>query len=242
MKALILKEFSRPMIMENVDDPTPGPNDLILRVTTCGMCGTDVKITTGLLPPSVISLPHTPGHEIAGVVVARGANVEHVPLGQKGIVYFVVGCRECEMCGTGREHLCVNLRRLGFELPGGFAQYVKVPAYNFCPFDESMPDETMAVLPDAVATSFRAMTERGGVKPGRYVLIVGIGGLGIHAVQIGALMGARVIAVDLREDSLELAREYGRTRHRPVRHGSPGRGHGHHRRPGRGHGHRKRGD
>jgi len=209
MKALILREFSQRMSLETMEDPKPGPHDLILRVTRCGVCGTDVKITTGLLPPSVISLPHVPGHEIAGVVEARGSAVENVSLGQRGVVYFVVGCHDCEMCRTGREHLCLNLKRLGFELPGGFAEYVKVPAYNFCPFDDSMPDENMAVLPDAVATPYRALTERGGVKAGSYVLIVGIGGLGVHAVQIAKLMGARVIAVDMRDESLQLAKDYG---------------------------------
>ncbi len=209
MKALVLREFSRPMTLENVDDPTPGPHDLVLKVTACGVCGTDLKITSGSLPPSIITLPHILGHEIAGMVVAKGSEVRNVSLGQKGIVYFLVGCRECEMCRTGRENLCGSIKRLGFELAGGYGELVRIPAYNFCPYDDSLPAEQMAVLPDAVATSYRAMTANGKVRAGGYVLIVGVGGLGLHGVQIGNLLGARVIVADLRDESLRMARSFG---------------------------------
>ena len=209
MKALVLREYNRALSLEEVADPVPGPFDIILRVRACGVCGTDLKIFSGKIPPPIVTLPHTPGHEIAGEVVAVGSGVDNVKIGQKGIAYFYVGCKDCEMCRTGKENVCFSVRRLGFELAGGFAEFVKLPAYNFCPFDERMSVNEMAILPDAIATSYHALKTMGEVKVGQDVLIMGVGGLGIHAVQIAKRMGARVIAVDRREGPLKLAAEYG---------------------------------
>jgi 2-desacetyl-2-hydroxyethyl bacteriochlorophyllide A dehydrogenase len=209
MKALILREYNQAMSLETIQDPSPGPVDIILRVKACGICGTDLKIVSGRIPPPIITLPHTPGHEIAGEVVEVGTGVTGVKIGQKGIVYFYIGCKDCEMCRTGKENICFSIRRLGFELPGGFAEFIKLPAYNFCPFDEGISFSEMAVLPDAVVTSYHALKTMAEVKVGQDVLIMGIGGLGIQAVQIAKLMGARVFAVARREGPLKLASEYG---------------------------------
>ncbi len=209
MKVLVLREYNRDMSLETVEDPSPGPMDILLRVKACGICGTDLKIISGKIPPPIVTLPHTPGHEIAGEVVGVGSAVTDVKIGQKGIAYFYVGCKDCEMCRTGRENVCFSIRRLGFELPGGFAEFVKMPAYNFCPFDQDIPFYQMAVLPDAVATSYHALKTMADVKVGQDVLIMGIGGLGIHAVQIAKLVGARVIAVARRSDPLKMASKLG---------------------------------
>lgn len=209
MKSMVLREFNREMVLEETEQPGPGRDEVVLRVEACGVCGTDLKIVRGLLPPSIVSLPHVLGHEIAGEVVEIGAGVKDVSVGQKGVVYFYMGCRDCEMCRTGKENLCLSIKRLGFELPGGYAEFVKIPAYNFCPFDPGLPPDKMAVLPDAVATSYHALKTMGQVRIGHDVLIVGVGGLGIHAVQIAGLMGARTIAVARRSGPLELARELG---------------------------------
>jgi 2-desacetyl-2-hydroxyethyl bacteriochlorophyllide A dehydrogenase len=209
MKALVLRDYNKDMFLEDVADPIPGPLDIILRVKACGVCGTDLKILSGRIPPPIVTLPHTPGHEIAGEVVAIGSAVKNISVGQKGIVYFYVGCKDCEMCRTGRENVCFSIRRLGFELPGGFAELVKMPAYNFCPFREGISLHEIAILPDAVATPYHALKTMAGVKAGQDVLIMGVGGLGIHAVQIAKLMGARVFAVARREGPLRLASEHG---------------------------------
>jgi 2-desacetyl-2-hydroxyethyl bacteriochlorophyllide A dehydrogenase len=209
MKAMVLREYNQDMSLENVADPVPGPLEIILRVRACGVCATDLKIVSGKIRPPIVTLPHTPGHEIAGEVVSIGSAVRGVSIGQKGIAYFYIGCKDCEMCRTGRENVCFSIRRLGFELAGGFAEYVKMPAYNFCSFSEGMSLNEMAVLPDAVATSYHALKTMAGVKAGQDVLIMGAGGLGIHAVQIAKLMGARVIATERREAPLKLASEFG---------------------------------
>ncbi|MBM4324627.1 MAG: zinc-binding dehydrogenase [Deltaproteobacteria bacterium] len=209
MKALVLKEYNHEMSLEEREDPVPGPSEIVLRVKACGVCGTDLKIVSGKIPPPIVTLPHTPGHEIAGEVVAVGSSVKNISIGQKGIVYFYVSCKDCEMCRTGRENVCFSIRRLGFELPGGFAEYVKMPVYNFCPVPEDLSLHEWAILPDALATSYHALKTMAEVKAGQDVLILGVGGLGIHAIQIAKLVGARVFAVARREEPLQLANEQG---------------------------------
>ena len=209
MKAFVLRDFQREMAIENVPDPAPGPLDIILRVRACGVCGTDLKIVSGKIPPPIVNLPHTPGHEIAGEVVAVGSAVRDLSPGQKGVVYPYLGCGGCEMCRTERENICLSVKRLGFELPGGFAELVRLPAYNFCSCDASLSLVEMAILPDAVATSYHALKTLAKVRAGQEVLIMGVGGLGIHGVQIAKGMGARVTAADRREGSLKLARGFG---------------------------------
>ena len=205
----MLRQYNQEMSLESVGDPVPGPLEIILCVKACGVCGTDLKIVSGRIPPPIVTLPHTLGHEIAGEVVAIGPAVKNVSVGQKGIAYFYIGCKDCEMCRTGRENVCFSIRRLGFELPGGFAEFVKMPSYNFCPLSGRLSINEMAVLPDAVVTSYHALKTMAEVKAGQDVLIMGTGGLGIHAVQIAKLMGARVIAVARREGPFKLASEFG---------------------------------
>ncbi len=209
MKAFVLRDFEQDMAIEDVPDPVPGPLDIVLRVGACGVCGTDLKIVSGRLPPSIITLPHTPGHEIAGEVAAVGSSVQDLSPGQKGIAYPYIACGYCEMCRTGRENLCFSVKRLGFELSGGFAEFVRLPANNFCAFKEGLDVTRMAILPDAVATPYHALKTLAGVRLGQDVLIMGVGGLGIHAVQIAKLMEAKVVAADRRDEPLRLANDFG---------------------------------
>lgn len=208
MKAAILKEYNKNLVLEDREIPKPRSNEIVIKVANCGICGTDVKIVTGQLP-HIITLPCIPGHEIAGNVVEVGSDVKNVKIGDKGIVYFYIGCGDCEMCRTSRENICYSIKRLGFELDGGFSQYVKLPAYNFCPFTNDLACEEMAILPDAVATPYHALKRLGNVKIGQTVLIVGVGGLGIHALQIAKLIGAKIAAADLRDEAINRAESFG---------------------------------
>ncbi len=210
MKALVLRQYNRRLALEDVDDPIPEAGDVVVRVGACGMCYTDVKIFRGELS-GAIGLPHVPGHEVAGQVVDVGPGVSNKLLGARGICAFLLGCRDCEMCRTGRENLCFSLRRLGFELPGGYAEYVTLPAYNFCPSVGDTPYEEWAVIPDAIATPYHALNVLTRPRFGERILIVGCGGLGLHAVQIARRMGLEVLAVDQREHAIEAAQRYGAT-------------------------------
>ena len=209
MKAMILKEYHQPMDWVDVETPRVGPDEILLQVKACGICQTDLKIYKGEIPPPIVTLPHTPGHEVAGVVVDVGKDVRTIQKGDVGMLYIYVACRECEQCLGGNENLCPDLKRVGFELPGGYAEYVCVPAYAFCPFDKRLPFEEMAILTDAVATSYHAIVTLARVKLGQTVLIVGAGGLGIHGVQIAKLAGARVIVADRKQEALDLAKRFG---------------------------------
>jgi 2-desacetyl-2-hydroxyethyl bacteriochlorophyllide A dehydrogenase len=209
MKAMMLKEYHRPMELIDMDTPSIGDDEVLVEVRSCGICQTDLKIFKGEIPPPIVVLPHIPGHEIAGIVKAVGKNVSGIAAGDAGIVYIYIACHACDWCMSGHENLCPNLKRVGFELPGGYAQYVRVPSYAFCPFDPRLSFNEMAVLPDAVATAYRAVTVLGNVRPGQNILIVGAGGLGIHAVQIAKLCGARVLVADRKKKALQLAEEYG---------------------------------
>ncbi|MEI9478372.1 MAG: alcohol dehydrogenase catalytic domain-containing protein [Deltaproteobacteria bacterium] len=209
MKAMMLKEYHQPMELVDVETPQINDDEVLVQVRSCGICQTDLKIFKGEIPPPIVVLPHIPGHEIAGIVKAVGKNVSGIAAGDAGIVYIYIACHACDWCMSGRENLCPNLKRVGFELPGGYAQYVRVPSYAFCPFDPRLSFNEMAVLPDAIATAYRAVTVLGNVRPGQNILIVGAGGLGIHAVQIAKLCGARVLVADRKKKALQLAEEFG---------------------------------
>jgi propanol-preferring alcohol dehydrogenase len=209
MKAMVLRQYHQPMEWVDVETPSVREDEILLEVKACGLCYTDLKIYRGEIPPPIVTLPHTPGHEVAGVVVDVGKGVQSIRKGDAGLLYIYVTCRQCEPCLTGFENLCPNLKRVGFELPGGYAQYVKVPAYAFCPFDRRRSFEEMSILTDAVATSYHAVVALAKVQVGQTVLIVGAGGLGIHGVQIAKLCGARVVVADRKEKALRLAQEHG---------------------------------
>ena len=209
MKAMVLKEYNRFMETMEVEKPVVGENDVLIRVKACGICRTDLKIFRGEIPPPIVTLPHTPGHEVAGEVVEIGDKVTGIQKGDVGILYIYIACRNCEWCLAGHENLCPSLKRVGFELPGGYAQYVRVPAYAFCPFDRKLSFNEMAILPDAVATAYRAITTLADVKLGQKILIVGAGGLGIHGVQIARLCGAEVLVAEKKKKALDLAGQFG---------------------------------
>lgn len=209
MKAMLLREFKRPLESVELEVPSLGPRDALVRVRACGVCRTDIKIRDGEIPAPIITLPHVPGHEAAGEVVAVGEEVVDCKPGDRVAVYLYVNCGDCEPCLTGRGNLCPNLRRVGFELQGAFAEYLAVPARQLLHIGDDMPFEQAAVLTDAVVVPYHALRHQAKVGVGDTVLIVGVGGLGIHAVQIAHAAGTRVIAADIAEDRLALAAQLG---------------------------------
>ena len=206
---MVLKEYHRAMEISEIETPHIQDDEILLKVKACGICQTDLKIFKGEIPPPIVTLPHVPGHEVAGEIVNVGDKVSGIRKGDTGVLYIYIACHKCEWCLSGQENLCPDLKRIGFELPGGYAQYVRAPSYVFCPIDPRIPFEEMAILTDAVATSYRAVNILAQVKPGQDILIVGAGGLGIHGVQIAKLCGARVWVADKRERALQLAEQLG---------------------------------
>lgn len=209
MRAMVLREYKQPLQLCEIAEPELGPLDAVVRVRACGICRTDVKLRDGEILPTIIKLPHVMGHEAAGEVVAVGEQVTCVKPGDRVVVYLYVTCGNCEHCRSGRENLCPQLGRVGFELQGAFAEFIVVPAKQLLKIGDAVSFEKAAVLTDAVVVPYHAIRNQAKVAVGDTVLIVGIGGLGIHAVQIARLAGARVIAADISEERLALARELG---------------------------------
>jgi len=208
MRAMVLEQFGEPLQLQEVPIPQIGADDALVRITACGLCGTDLKISAGKLAGT--PLPLIMGHEPAGEVVEIGSAVSNVRVGDQVAVHFYVTCGQCEYCRTDRDSLCPNLSgRLGFELDGGFAECVKVPAGNLFPISSSVPPEQVAVLGDCVATVWHGVRRRAQVQPGQDVMVMGTGGLGVHAIQVLRLSGARIIGVDIAPEKLELARQMG---------------------------------
>jgi propanol-preferring alcohol dehydrogenase len=210
MKAMVLKEFNTPLSLNNnVPTPKPQADEVLIRVKTCGICGTDIKIARGKWNPSAIKMPHILGHEFAGVVEQVGSQVTTVHVGQRVAAYFYITCGKCRYCLNGEENVCEEQRRPGFEAHGAYAEYVKMPAANLLPLGEGISFEQAAVLPDAVAVPHHALVQLGRLRPGENVLIVGIGGLGVHAIQIVKALGGRAIATDIDDSRLEMALRLG---------------------------------
>jgi D-arabinose 1-dehydrogenase-like Zn-dependent alcohol dehydrogenase len=159
----------------------------------------------------VTAFPRIPGHEVAGEVVEVGAEVRTVRIGDRVTCHFYLTCKVCRYCRSGRETLCPAFRGyVGMACDGGYAEYMAIPAVNLCPVPPEVSDLEAAVGADAIATPFHACREEARIGPGDHVLVVGAGGgVGIHAVQMARLSGGRVLAADLTDAKLEMARAVG---------------------------------
>ena len=207
MRALVLEEFNGPLVMKDVAVPAIGPHEALVRVRNVGICGTDLKIRGGRMGLDV--LPLIMGHEVAGEVTEVGSEVVGFEAGDRVAVGFYITCGRCQFCREGRDTLCPDVRQHGFSIDGGLADYMKTPGINLCKVPDHVPLESACILSDAVSTSYHAVTKRARVTPGETVVLVGVGGVGLHALQMARLSGGRTIAVDVNQDRLELARELG---------------------------------
>lgn len=206
MKAMTLEQFGSPLSWQEVPEPEIGPRDLLIRVAANGLCATDLKIADGLVP--TVTLPHIPGHEAAGEVVAVGAATPGLQPGDHITVYPTESCGFCDYCRRGLENYCSDAPRTGFELDGGFGEYMRVAGRNAVKISPSVPWAEAAIIPDAIASVYHALTYRAKVQAGETVAIIGVGGLGIHALQVAGLLGAQVIAADVAPDKLDGAAEF----------------------------------
>jgi 2-desacetyl-2-hydroxyethyl bacteriochlorophyllide A dehydrogenase len=208
MKAMVLERFGELMVLREVPEPSIGKDEILLRVRACGLCGTDIKIYDGHV--NTVKLPRIMGHELAGEVADIGAGVDGWKKGDHGVVHIYLTCGNCDSCRTGRENNCTKgMGRIGFENDGGFGEYVRVPARNLCKISRDIPLEEACILSGSIATPLHGIRTQGRLKVGETAVIVGIGGLGIHTLQLAVVMGARVIAVDVEEKKLEAARRLG---------------------------------
>lgn len=208
MKAAVVHAFGKPLAIEDVPVPTPGPGEILVKVVACGVCHTDLHAADGDWPVRP-SPPFIPGHEAAGVVAALGAGVTDFREGDAvGVAWLHDACMRCEYCETGWETLCEHQHNTGYSCDGGFAEYVIAAA----PFVGRLPAgvdfAAMAPILCAGVTTYKGLKETE-ARPGEWVAISGVGGLGHVAIQYAKAMGLHVVALDIAPDKLALARATG---------------------------------
>jgi propanol-preferring alcohol dehydrogenase len=208
MKAAVAHAFGQPLTIEEVPIPEVTPGSVLVRVLASGVCHTDLHAVEGDWPVKP-TLPLIPGHEGAGVVAAVGAGVTHVREGDRvGVPWLHSACGHCTHCITGWETLCESQRNTGYSVAGGFAEYVLAnPAY-VGRLPDGLDYAAAAPILCAGVTVYKGLKETE-VRPGQWVVISGIGGLGHLAVQYAKAMGMHVAAVDVADEKLALARRLG---------------------------------
>ncbi|WP_394772543.1 alcohol dehydrogenase AdhP [Mucilaginibacter sp.] len=208
MKAAVIHEFGKPLQIEEMPVKEPGENQILVKVITCGVCHTDLHACEGDWPVKP-KLPLIPGHEALGYVVALGHGVKNVKEGDiVGVPWLFSACGCCDFCITGWETLCETQQNGGYSVDGGFAEYVTADSRYVAHFPPNINFTDMAPIICAGVTVYKGLKETE-AKPGEWVAISGIGGLGHLAVQYAKAMGLHVAAIDIADDKLELAKSLG---------------------------------
>lgn len=209
MKAAIYGQFQQPISIQKVPDPGPSPTSVVVKVEASGLCFSDWHGWMGHDPDIV--LPHVPGHELAGIIVAVGASVKNWKPDQRITVPFVGGCGKCEQCRSGNQQVCDHQFQPGFTAWGSFAQFVEIEYAdeNIVAIPDEMDFPSAASLGCRFITAFRAVSDQGNLQSDQFIAIHGCGGVGLSAIQIARALGAIVIAIDITEEKCILARELG---------------------------------
>lgn len=209
MKAMCFTDFGKPPTIEELPDPIPSAGGVVLEIKAAGLCRSDWHGWMGHDPD--VTVPHVPGHELAGVVAEVGNGVEQWHVGDRVTVPFCLGCGSCSECESGNPQVCPSQFQPGFTHPGGFAEYVALDYAdaNLVALPDDFDYVAAASLGCRFGTAFRAVVDQGCVLPGQWVAVHGCGGVGLSAVMIAHAKGARVVAVDINDEALELAKSFG---------------------------------
>jgi propanol-preferring alcohol dehydrogenase len=208
MKAAVLREFGQPLRIEEMPVREPGKNEILVKVIASGVCHTDLHAADGDWPVKP-KLPLIPGHEAIGYVVALGPDVKGIKEGDiVGVPWLYSACGGCEFCITGWETLCDTQQNGGYSVDGGYAEYVVADARYVAHMPANTDFVAMAPIICAGVTVYKGLKETE-TKPGEWVAISGIGGLGHLAVQYAKAMGMHVAAIDVDDDKLNLAKSLG---------------------------------
>ena len=209
MRAAYYEAFQQPLSLQDLPEPTPADHGVVIRVGASGLCRSDWHGWMGHDPD--IQPPHVPGHEFAGVIAALGKEVRTWRVGERVTVPFVCACGTCAQCLSGNHQVCERQTQPGFTHWGSFAEYVAIDhaEVNLVRLPDDLDDVTAASLGCRFATSFRAVVDQARVAAGEWVAVHGCGGVGLSAVMIAQAVGANVVAVDITEEKLALARSLG---------------------------------
>jgi alcohol dehydrogenase len=209
MKAALYDQFGHPITIQDVADPTPDNDGVVIAVKATGICRSDWHGWMGHDPD--ISLPHVPGHELAGIIESVGKNVARWSPGDRVTLPFVCGCGHCPQCLSGNHQVCDHQFQPGFTHWGSFAEYVAIKHadINLVRLPDTINFVTAASLGCRFTTAFRAVVAQGRVAPGEWVAVHGCGGVGLSAIMIAHAVGAQVIGIDISHDALALAESIG---------------------------------
>ena len=220
MKAAVVRAFGQPLSIDEVPVPTPGLGEVLVKIEACGVCHTDLHAVDGDWPVKP-KPPFIPGHEGVGYVVAIGPGVTHLKEGDRvGIPWLYSACGQCEHCLGGWETLCESQQNTGYSVNGGFAEYALAAADYVGHLPDGIGFVEIAPVLCAGVTVYKGLKVTD-TRPGNWVVISGIGGLGHMAVQYAAAMGLNVAAVDIDDAKLDLARRLGAQLTINARHADP---------------------
>jgi propanol-preferring alcohol dehydrogenase len=207
MRTLRLESIGGPLVPTDLARPAPGPGEVLVRVRAAGICHSDAHYRAGR--SASLRVPVTLGHEVAGEIAAVGAEVTTHAIGDRVCLHYLVTCGRCAHCVAGREQFCPAGQMIGHHRDGGYAEFIVVPARNAVALPAEIPFEHGAVLMCSSSTSLHAL-RRGRFAPGEAVAVIGVGGLGISAVQLARALGAlEVFAIDLDDAKLAAAARFG---------------------------------
>ncbi len=211
MKAAIFHGPNQPLRIEDYPTPTIKPHEVLVKVAACGVCHTDLHyidhgVPTFKKPPLIL------GHEASGTVAQVGNDVKNFKEGGRVLLPAVLSCGTCDFCRTGRENICQTMIMFGNNIDGAYAEYVVAPAKDIFHLPPEIPLAEGCIIADAISTPYHAVKNRAEVRPGDTVVVFGCGGVGINVVQMAAVAGGVVIAVDISDRKLERAKQFGATR------------------------------
>ncbi len=212
MKAAVFEEFGGPLTVRNVADPDCPADGAIIDVKACGVCRSDWHAWKG--SDARVNPPHVSGHEFAGVVLEVGPHCTRYRVGDRVTAPFILACGVCSDCVGGDPTVCADQDVIGFSLVGAFAERVAIPRadFNLVHLPNYLDYTDAAGMGCRVTTAFRAIIDRGALAPGEWLAVHGCGGVGLSAIKIASAIGAPVIAIDISEDALDLARQLGATK------------------------------
>ncbi len=209
MKAVVIHQFGgkENLKYEDIESPTCGPNDILVKVKACAMNHLDIWVRGGLMP---VSLPHILGSDISGVIADIGSEIKDLKMGDSVLVAPGVSCEVCEPCLSGNDHLCPSYGIIGKNIWGGYAEYVKVGRRNIFPYPDRLSFEEAAAVPLTFLTVWEMLVRKAKVRVGDCVLVLGAGsGIGVAAIQIAKLFGATVIAAAGSDEKLKKCKDLG---------------------------------
>jgi alcohol dehydrogenase len=208
MRAAQLTEIRQPLELVDLPDPEVPDGGVVLRVLACGVCRSDWHVWSG---GDAVAMPHIPGHEYCGEVIAVGAGVKRWSVGDRVIAPFILACGQCSDCAAGKQTICADQALPGFTMAGAFAEKIAVPFAdaNLTELPDSVDPALAAALGCRVTTAWHALTGRAALRPGEWLAVFGGGGVGTAALLLGKALGARVVVVDVVEEKLAFATQLG---------------------------------